>query len=203
VDSLLQLPRIAWPWLPEGLVTWLPTGLQQGAWPYILLALFVAVEGPIATLAGAAAAGAGALELAPVFAAAFLGNLVADSLWYALGRSGRIEFAIRHGKWIGLKRQQVVQLESSIREHASKVLFAAKLTAGLAIPALMAAGMLRLAWNRWFPPVFIGGLIWNTALILLGYHATALLTQIARDVNYLAVGGSLLLVIYLYFKIRR
>jgi membrane protein DedA with SNARE-associated domain len=67
----------------------------------------------------------------------------------------------------------------------------------------MTAGTLRLTWKRWFPPVVIGGLIWSAALVLLGYHATALLTQIERGVNYLAVGGSLLFVIYLYFKIRR
>lgn len=203
MDTLLQLVGVTWSWLPEGLVPWLPTGLQQGAWPYIILALLVAVEGPVATLLGAAAAGTGALKLAPVFVAAFLGNLLADSLWYALGRSGRIEFVIRHGRWIGLKRDQVLQLESSLRDHASKVLFAAKLTAGLAIPALMTAGMLRLTWRRWFPPIVIGGLIWSAALVLLGYHATAWLTQIERGVNSLAVGGSLLFVIYLYFKIRR
>ncbi len=49
---------------------------QLGTWTYILLAALVAVEGPIATLLGAAAASAGLMKPGWVFIAAATGNLV-------------------------------------------------------------------------------------------------------------------------------
>ena len=54
---------------------------QLGYWTYLVLALLVAVEGPVATLLGAAAASAGLMRPGLVFVSAAAGNLTADSLW--------------------------------------------------------------------------------------------------------------------------
>jgi hypothetical protein len=78
----------------------------------LLLAFLVAVEGPIATLLGAAAASANTMRLSGVFAAAAAGNLLADTLWYALGYFGHVKVIYRFGKWIGVKPEQIAQFST-------------------------------------------------------------------------------------------
>ena len=96
MDNLLEIIRNFWAALQQGQLP------EVGQLNYLLLALLVAVEGPIATLLGAAAASAGLMRLWGVFFAAALGNLTADTLWYLLGYSGNIKTAQRLGRWAAL-----------------------------------------------------------------------------------------------------
>ncbi|MBX3051011.1 MAG: VTT domain-containing protein [Caldilineaceae bacterium] len=176
--------------------------IQWGNWSYLLLALLVAIEGPIATLLGAAAAASGVLQLPWVFLAASAGNIGADVFWYGLGRVGKVEDIARYGRWIGLKAEAVQRLEVGMRQNAARILLIAKLTAGLVIPALIAAGLVRAPWRKWFLPVFAGEMIWTGALVLGGYYATAYLARIERGVTYAVAGGSLLALAFLAFKLR-
>jgi len=204
IDFVVESINLLWHWV-QGDWTNLHQmyALQMGVWSYLVLALLVAVEGPIATLVGAAAAATGVLHLPWVFVAASLGNLCADTLWYGLGRSGKIESAIRYGRWIGLQEIQMQRLEKNVRQNAMRLLLVAKLTAGLVIPALIAAGLVRSPWRKWFPPVFAGELIWSGALVLGGYYATSFLAQIQRGVTYAVVGGSLVALLFLLYKVHQ
>ena len=65
------------------------------------MALLVVVEGPFATLLGAAAASAGWMRPGLVLIAAAVGNLTADSLWYTLGYAGKLEWVLRFGRRLG------------------------------------------------------------------------------------------------------
>jgi hypothetical protein len=56
------------------------------------------VEGPIATLLGAAAASAGLMRPVLVFIVAAADNLTADSIWYSLGRAGKPEWVLHFGR---------------------------------------------------------------------------------------------------------
>jgi membrane protein DedA with SNARE-associated domain len=60
---------------------------------YIVLAILVAVEGPLMTLLGAAASSAGFMQPGWVFIAAAAGNLSADLIWFSVGYLGKIEWA--------------------------------------------------------------------------------------------------------------
>ena len=74
-----------------------------GVWAYILLAVLVAVEGPVTTLAGAVASSAGYLNPLLVFVSASCGNLSADVIWYALGYAGKKEWLVHYGGRFGVK----------------------------------------------------------------------------------------------------
>ncbi len=93
---------------------------QLGTWTYILLAVFVALEGPIATLLGAVAASAGLMKPGWVFLAAAVGNLTADSLWYSLGYIGKIDWILRIGNKVGIKRDIIEHLESEMQKTCCK-----------------------------------------------------------------------------------
>jgi membrane protein DedA with SNARE-associated domain len=176
---------------------------QLGYWTYFLLALLVAFEGPIATLLGAAAASAGLMRPGLVFLAASAGNLTADTLWYTLGYIGKIEWLLRFGRRLGIQRASLERLQQGMHEHAAKILFIAKLTVSFMIPSLIAAGLMKIPWRRWFPAVFGGEMIWTGSLVLIGYFATEAIKRVEQGLEYLVLAFSLIFILFLLWMGRR
>ena len=169
---------------------------ELGHWTYLILALLVAIEGPIATLLGAAAASAGLLRPMPVFFAAAAGNLTADSLWYTLGYMGNMERILHFGRRLGLRESLIEHLKQNMIKHATKVLFLAKLTVSFVIPSLIAAGLLRVPWRRWFPALIIAETLWTGSLVLIGYYTTEALKRVEQRIEYAVLGVSIVFVIF-------
>jgi membrane protein DedA with SNARE-associated domain len=176
---------------------------QLGFWTYIILALLVAVEGPIATLLGAAAASAGLMRPMPVFIAAATGNLTADSLWYTLGYLGKTDWILRFGRRLGLRESLINHLKQNMLTHATKVLFLAKLTVSFVIPSLIAAGLLRIPWKRWFPALVLAETLWTGSLLLIGYYTTEALKRVEQRVEYAVLIASIAFVIFVILAGRR
>ncbi len=176
---------------------------EWGPWSYFALAVLVAVEGPIATLLGAAAASAGIMRPIPVFIFASLGNLTADTLWYTLGYLGKMEWFLKFGKRMGINRSYLERLEAGLHEHAARILFFAKLSVGPMIPSLVATGLIKVPWRRWFPSVFIGEMIWTGSLILIGYYGTHIIQRVEQGIEYIIFGGSILFLVFLLWLARR
>jgi membrane protein DedA with SNARE-associated domain len=174
-----------------------------GYWTYLVLAILVAVEGPFATLLGAAAASAGLMRPWLVFLAAATGNLSADSLWYLLGYAGKLEWAFRFGRRLGLQSGILERLEQGMCDHAARILFMAKLTVSFMIPSLIAAGLVKVPWRRWFPALFSGEMIWTGSLVLIGYFATEAIKRVEMVVEYSILGLSLVFVIFMLWMGRR
>ena len=181
-----------------------PIQPMQG-WAYILLAFVVAVEGPVTTLAGAVAASTGLLNPMLVFVSASIGNLIADTLWYSLGYLGKIEWAVRYGGWLGIKEQSIARMQKDVQDHIHKILFIAKLTLGFVIPTLIAAGLARVPFKRWFGVLFAAECLWTGSLVLVGYYFGYLIQQIETDLRWLSLGGGFLFIIIvgLYLSHRR
>lgn len=176
---------------------------QLGIWSYLILAILVAVEGPIATLLGAAAASAGFMRPGWVFVSAAIGNLTADSLWYSLGSAGQLEWLLKYGRRFGVRKRHLERLTEEMHNHASKILLIAKLTAGFVIPSLIAAGLAKIPWRRWFPVILSGEMIWTGALVLIGYYATEAIKQIERGVEYVGIAASAFFLLFILLGVRR
>ncbi len=171
-------------------------GWSWGVWAYALLMLLVLVEGPIATLLGAAASSAGYMNPIGVFAAASVGNLTADLLWYSLGYLGKTEWILRYGRWLNLRQTHIDRLRRDIHRHVRKVLLVAKLTASMAVPALIATGLAKVPWRRWFGVVFAAEMIWTGALVAAGYHFTRYLTRLEAGVQIVAIASAIVLMAF-------
>jgi membrane protein DedA with SNARE-associated domain len=159
-------------------------------WAYILLAILVAVEGPVVTLAGAVAASTGYLNPMMVFVSAGLGNLIADLLWYSLGYLGKTEWLTRYGGRLGIKESLVARLQKDIHAHIRKILFVAKLTLGFVVPTLIAAGLARVPMKRWFGVLFGAECLWTGSLVLIGYYAGYMIQRIEADLRWISLGGT-------------
>lgn len=189
MDSLVTLLRDFWNELALGQLQYL------GNWNYVLLAILVLIEGPIATLLGAVAAASGLLNPYLVFLSASIGNLTADSLWYLLGYTGRIEWLVEHGRWLGVRRAHIERLQADMHAHARKILFVAKITASFSIPALITAGLTRVPWRRTFSVVFLGECIWTGGLVILGYHFSASLRRLEAGLQLVIALGTVLFLV--------
>jgi membrane protein DedA with SNARE-associated domain len=174
-----------------------------GFWIYPLLTIFVAVEGPFAILLGAAAASAGLMDPLLVFAAACTGNLIADSLWYSLGYFGKVDWLIRRSQRFGVNPAQIERFTGSIRLHAVKLLFFAKLTNGFVVPALVAAGLVRVPWRRWFPLIALGETLVTGVLVAVIYFTAASLSQVEKGFQYFIFAFSLLFLLAAFIIARR
>jgi membrane protein DedA with SNARE-associated domain len=172
---------------------------QLGLWTYFFLAILVALEGPVVTLIGAAAASAGLLKPIWIFIAAAIGNLTADTLWYTVGYLGKIDWLLRFGRKLGIRPDILERLENGMRDHAARILFVAKLTLSLMIPALIAAGLVKAPWKRWFPAIFAGEMLWTGSLIIIGFYITETIKRVERGIEYAALGGAIFFVLFLIF----
>ena len=121
---------------------------------------------------------------------ASIGNLTADTLWYSVGYLGKTEWFIRYGRWFGIEEKLVKRLQQDIQEHIHKVLFVAKLTLGLVVPALIAAGLTRVPIKRWFGVLFAAECIWTGGLVLAGYYFGTLTQSIESHLRWLSLGGA-------------
>ena len=164
-----------------------------------MLAVLVAVEGPIATLLGAVAASAGLMRPFLVFVFAAAGNLAADSLWYSLGYFGKIEWLFRGGRRLGIKREYLNRLQHGMRRHALKILFFAKLSMSFVIPSLIAAGLVKAPWRRWFPALVGAETLWTGTLVLIGFYTTEALKRVEHGMEVFVTVGSVLFLILLFW----
>ena len=176
---------------------------EWGLWSYILLAVLVAVEGPIATLLGAAGSSTGIMKPEGVFLAAAFGNLAADSLWYTLGYIGKVEWFQRFGGKMGISMAYLERLEKGLHDHAARLLFFAKLSVGPMIPSLIATGLIKVPWKRWFPAVFLGEMIWTGSLITIGYYGIAAIQRVERGIEIAILRGSVAFLLFLLWVGRK
>ncbi len=191
-------------WLDAFWDTMQAGGIQEwGRSNYLLLFLLIIVEGPIATLLGAAAASAGFMRLSLVILVAAAANLIADIGWYSLGYFSKEETLIRYLGWLGLRARHLDKLRWAMRRHARKVLLIAKFSTGFAIPALVAAGLSKIPLRRWFPVVFAAGVGWSTCLALVGFYATQAIKQVQAGLHVMALIALAALFMLVLYIVRR
>jgi membrane protein DedA with SNARE-associated domain len=164
-------------------------------WPYVLLAFLVAVEGPLATLGAAVASSTGYLDPRLVFFSASCGNLSADITWYTLGFMGRLDLLERYGRWFGFKQSIILKLKQDMHDHVGKFLFVAKLTLGLVVPTLVAAGLAHIPWRRWIGMLFLAEFIWTGSLVLAGYYYGQYILHIENNLKWISIAATIILII--------
>ncbi|MEW6505653.1 MAG: VTT domain-containing protein [Chloroflexota bacterium] len=185
------------------------TALSSGSassahlWLYVVITLLVMVEGPISILLAAGASSAGFLNPLPVFIAATVGNLIADALWYSLGYVGKIDWLLRRRGWFGVDAEKLDLFRQVIHQQAVKLLIFAKLTNGLIVPVLIATGLARVPWRKWFPIIFVTNLLTSLVMVVLGYYMASSLLRVQEGLRYAAFAATLFFLLAASFYMRR
>ncbi len=154
-----------------------------GKWNYLLLLFLAFIEGPIATVLASALAASSILNPFLVFVSTYIGNLIADNLWYLLGLKGNFKWFIQHIPWLRKEEEFIEKLEIEIRENAFKYLTLSKFTLSFSIPGLIASGIVRVPYMKVLKILIIINFIWTLGLVVLGYYFGQYLNKLTLGIK--------------------
>ena len=98
-----------------------------------------------------------------------LGAVVGDQIGYWLGRRGGRPFVLRWGRYVFITPERLGRAEAFFAHHGGKAVFLARFIAGLRVFGALVAGMSRMRWRTFFLYNTLGGAVWATAAIAVGY----------------------------------
>ncbi len=111
----------------------------------------------------------GKMPFVPVLAASIVGTVSGAYFNYWLARYFGRGIFIRYGKWLMIDEAKLIKLESFFRKHGAISTFTGRLIPGLRHYIAFPAGLARMDIRKFFLYTALGGGIWMTVLICLGY----------------------------------
>ncbi|MEQ3548848.1 VTT domain-containing protein [Pseudonocardia nematodicida] len=125
-------------------------------WALALLAVGVVLEGPVVTVVAGSLAGAGLLSWWAVWLVAVIADVVSDTVFYLLGRSGRDSRVAPLLVRLGLTDRRREKVSVAVQDNLPRVVLGAKLVDIGAIPAFLTIGLAGVQYRRflaWVVPV--------------------------------------------------
>jgi membrane protein DedA with SNARE-associated domain/membrane-associated phospholipid phosphatase len=111
----------------------------------------------------------GHLNLGDVIAFGILGAVLGDQIGYWVGRGGGRPFVLRWGRYVFITPARLGRAEAFFERHGGKAVFLARFFSGLRVFGALVAGISRMRWGTFLLYNALGGAVWATAVILLGY----------------------------------
>lgn len=159
---------------------WVKLTSTLGIYRYPLAAFGAFAEGPIIMVAGGFLLRLGEFSFLPLFSSLVLGDMLADAVWYWVGRNAAEPFLRRFGHIFGVTSEVFKKMERIFHRHDAKIIFISKITMGFgfALATLIAAGAVRISFKKYLLLNFLGDLIWVGFLLSLGYFFGNLYTLV-------------------------
>ncbi len=126
-----------------------------------------------------------------------LGAIVGDQIGYWVGRKGGRPFVLRWGRYVHITPERLERAQRFFRRHGGKTVFLARFVAGLRVFGALLAGISQMPWRIFFFYNALGGAIWATAAVLVGYLLGGSFDLVVRWVGK----SSALLGIFLVFAL--
>lgn len=194
MESIVEIAVRFWADFQQGILP------DLGTWNYMLVAFFMLFQGRISAVLGGIAVAAGYLNLLPIILVALLARLFVDLFWYNVGSTGQIN---RVGQRFSAYQKVADRVESGIQRRPVQFILLAKLSNGLSLPAVIAAGNAKVPYKKWLPASFTGEVLWTLPLLLLGYFATDALSQLEGGLTYITFGTTAIFVLVFLFPMFR
>ena len=157
------------------------------AYKYFLLFPIVVVEGPIVTVIAGFLVSIGRLDFFTSYLVIVLGDLVGDSMYYSFGYYGREKFVEKWGRFLGITEERVLNLEKHFEKHSGKTLVIGKLTHAVGGVLLVAAGMAKMPFWKFFIYNVISTLPKSLLILVVGFYFGKAYAQINSYFDYLAL----------------
>lgn len=169
---------------------------------YLVLFPIVVLEGPIITVIAGFLASLGKLNLFIAYFVVVFGDLTGDSIYYVIGRFGKETIISRWGKMFGLSDERIYNLEKHFENNGGKTMLLGKLSHGVGAAFLVAAGIAKMPFRRFFWYNFLGTLPKSLFLIVIGYYYGQAIAKINSLLEWAAIifmtAGIFFLVFYFY-----
>jgi len=146
----------------------------------------------------------GGLDLGDAIFFGILGAIVGDQIGYWVGREGGRPFILRYGRYVLITPERLERAEAFFARHGGKAVFMARFFSGFRVFGALVAGMSRMRWGTFFFYNALGGAVWATAAVLVGYFLGSSLGLVGRwtgraSVLVLAL-AALALILYLSYR---
>ncbi|HET7271661.1 MAG TPA: bifunctional DedA family/phosphatase PAP2 family protein [Rubrobacter sp.] len=122
----------------------------------------------------------GSLDLGDAIFFGILGAVVGDQIGYWIGREGGRPFVLRWGRFVFITPERLARAEAFFARHGGKAVFMARFFSGLRVFGALVAGMSRMRWGTFIFYNALGGAVWATAAVLVGYFLGSSLGVVER-----------------------
>jgi len=174
---------------------------------YKYLALFplAIAEGQIITVLAGFFVSLGQLNLWLAYIIIVIGDLVGDPLHYFVGRLGGEKFITKWGHHFGVNEKQVLSLEKQFDKRGSQLLFIGKMSHGIGGAFLVAAGIIKMPFDKFIFSNMLATLLKSLILLLIGYYFGQALSTINSYLEKIAlttvgIGLFAFLIYFFYFR---
>jgi membrane protein DedA with SNARE-associated domain len=183
-----------------------------GRYGYLIVFLGVMLEGVGIPLPGetvlitaGALAHRGSLTLWETMVMGGLGAVMGGQVGYCVGRFGGRPFVLRWGRYTFITPERLERAETFFERHGGKAVFFARFITGLRVFGALVAGMSRMSWRKFTLYSVLGGVVWATAAVALGYFLWASIGVVEHWIGRvsLLLAAALVLVVVLRWSYRK
>jgi membrane protein DedA with SNARE-associated domain len=167
------------------------------AYGYVMIFPIAIVEGPIVAVLAGFLVSLGHLNWLLVFLVLMAGDMVGDTLYYALGRWGGRGFLHRWGKYVGLTEDRAAAFKKTFAAHDWKIILIGK-TQAVGSAVLFAAGVARMPFGKYMFYNVLGGTPKIALFEAVGFFFGAWYGTVSTYMNY-AGAASFVLALALLF----
>ena len=129
----------------------------------------VPLPGETVLLLSGALAHQGVLDFGDAIVFGVLGAVVGDQLGYWAGRRGGRAVVLRWGRFVLVTPERLGRAEAFFDRHGGRAVFLARFVSGLRVFGALVAGTSRMPWGRFALYNALGGAVWATAAVSVGY----------------------------------
>jgi membrane protein DedA with SNARE-associated domain/membrane-associated phospholipid phosphatase len=122
----------------------------------------------------------GHLDLGYAIVFGILGAVIGDQIGYWVGRGGGRPFVLRWGRYVLITPERLGRAEAFFDRHGGKAVFLARFFSGLRVFGALVAGISRMRWGTFIVYNALGGAVWATAVVLVGYFLGSSLALVQR-----------------------
>ena len=137
----------------------------------------------------------GTFDLRYVILFGILGAVTGDQIGYWAGREGGRPFVLRWGRYVKITPERLARAESFFDRHGGSAVFLARFVAGLRVFGALTAGITRMHWRTFFIYNALGGAVWATAAVLVGYLLGGSIALVEKWVGRASILLAILLVL--------
>jgi membrane protein DedA with SNARE-associated domain len=120
-------------------------------------------------LAAGALVQQGHLVLRDAIVFGILGAIIGNQIGYWVGHRGGRPFVLKWGSFLKITPERLEQVERLFVRHGGKAVFAARFFSISRVLEALVAGISRMRWNTFLLYSVLGGMVWATTVVLLGY----------------------------------
>ncbi|MDI6778171.1 MAG: DedA family protein [Patescibacteria group bacterium] len=156
-------------------------------WGYPTMFVLMILEGPIVTIISAFLASMGFFNVFIVFILSVAGDVIGDIILYFIGYFGGPAITKKAQKFLKVKDSVVEKLKAKFHENSAKIVFYVKSTTGLSYITFITAGSLRMKLSKFVTFSILGGLVWSSLLVVIGYFFGYAAERISDYIKYAGV----------------